>query len=153
MLAHKAEEEGIAVAEIISGKFGHVNYNVIPNVVYTHPEVAWVGQNEKDLSDAGLEFKTGSFPFAASGRALATGESKGFVKVIADKKTDIILGVHAFGPSAADIVQQGVVAMEFKASAEDLGLTIFSHPTVSEALNEAAMEVNEKAIHIGNIKK
>tara|TARA_B100001093_G_scaffold38306_1_gene32780 strand:+ start:337 stop:1755 length:1419 start_codon:yes stop_codon:yes gene_type:complete len=153
MLAHKASEEGIMVVERIAGNQVEMEYAHVPSVIYTHPEVAWVGQNEKDLSDAGLEFKTGSFPFAASGRALATGESKGFVKVIADKKTDTILGVHAFGPSAADIVQQGVVAMEFKASAEDLGLTIFSHPTVSEALHEAAMAVNEKAIHIGNIKK
>ena len=141
------------VVERIAGNQVEMEYAHVPSVIYTHPEVAWVGQNEKDLSDAGLEFKTGSFPFAASGRALATGESTGFVKVIADKKTDTILGVHAFGPSAADIVQQGVVAMEFKASAEDLGLTIFSHPTVSEALHEAAMAVNEKAIHIGNIKK
>ena len=153
MLAHKASEEGIMVVERIAGNQVEMEYAHVPSVIYTHPEVAWVGQNEKDLSDAGLEFKTGSFPFAASGRALATGESTGFVKVIADKKTDTILGVHAFGPSAADIVQQGVVAMEFKASAEDLGLTIFSHPTVSEALHEAAMAVNEKAIHIGNIKK
>ena len=153
MLAHKASEEGIMVVERIAGNQAEMEYEHVPSVIYTHPEVAWVGQNEKDLNDAGIEFKTGSFPFAASGRALATGESTGFVKVIADKKTDAILGVHAFGPSAADIVQQGVVAMEFKASAEDLGLTIFSHPTVSEALHEAAMAVNEKAIHIGNIKK
>ena len=112
-----------------------------------------VGQTEEDLTQANIEFKTGSFPFAASGRALASGESTGFIKVIADKRTDTILGVHAFGPSAADIVQQGVVAMEFGASAEDLGLTIFSHPTVSEALHEAAMAVNGQAIHIGNRKK
>ena len=153
MLAHKASEEGIMVVERIAGKHAEMEYDLVPSVIYTHPEVAWVGQTEEDLSAAGLEFKTGSFPFAASGRALASGESTGFIKVIADKKTDTILGVHAFGPSAADIVQQGVVAMEFGASAEDLGLTIFSHPTVSEALHEAALAVNGQAIHIGNRKK
>ncbi|MDA9268979.1 dihydrolipoyl dehydrogenase [Gammaproteobacteria bacterium] len=153
MLAHKASEEGIMVVERIAGKHAEMHYDLVPSVIYTHPEVAWVGKNEAELSESGIEFKSGSFPFAASGRALATGESIGFVKVIADKKTDTILGVHAFGPSAADIVQQGVVAMEFGASAEDLGLTIFSHPTVSEALHEAAMAVNGNAIHIGNRKK
>ena len=153
MLAHKASEEGIMVVERIAGKHAEMHYDLVPSVIYTHPEVAWVGKNEAELSESGIEFKSGSFSFAASGRALATGESTGFVKVIADKKTDTILGVHAFGPSAADIVQQGVVAMEFGASAEDLGLTIFSHPTVSEALHEAAMAVNGNAIHIGNRKK
>ena len=153
MLAHKASEEGIMVVERIAGKHAELAYDLVPSVIYTHPEVAWVGKNEEDLAESGIEFKTGTFPFAASGRALASGESTGFIKVIADKKTDTILGVHAFGPSAADIVQQGVVAMEFGASAEDLGLTIFSHPTVSEALHEAAMAVNGQAIHIGNRKK
>jgi dihydrolipoamide dehydrogenase len=153
MLAHKASEEGIMVVERIAGKHVEMNYDLVPSVIYTHPEVAWVGRNEAELLEIGAEFKSGSFPFAASSRALASGESTGFVKVIADKKTDTILGVHAFGPSAADIVQQGVVAMEFGASAEDLGLTIFSHPTVSEALHEAAMAVNGNAIHIGNRKK
>ena len=153
MLAHKASEEGIMVVERIAGKHAELAYDLVPSVIYTHPEVAWVGKNEEELAESGIEFKTGSFPFAASGRALASGESTGFIKVIADKKTDTILGVHAFGPSAADIVQQGVVAMEFGASAEDLGLTIFSHPTVSEALHEAAMAVNGQAIHIGNRKK
>ena len=153
MLAHKASEEGVMVVERIAGKHAEMHYDLVPSVIYTHPEVAWVGKNEAELLESGIEFKTGSFPFAASGRALATGESAGFVKVIAHKKTDTILGVHAFGPSAADIVQQGVVAMEFGASAEDLGLTIFSHPTVSEGLHEAAMAVNGNAIHIGNRKK
>ena len=153
MLAHKASEEGIMVVERIAGKHAEMHYDLVPSVIYTHPEVAWVGRNEEELLEAGIEFKSGSFPFAASGRALATGESTGFVKVIAEKKTDTILGVHVFGPAAADIVQQGVVAMEFGASAEDLGLTIFSHPTVSEALHEAALAVNGNAIHIGNRKK
>ena len=153
MLAHKASEEGVMVVERIAGKHAEMHYDLVPSVIYTHPEVAWVGKNEAELSESGIAFKTGSFPFAASGRAIATGESAGFVKVIAHKKTDTILGVHAFGPSAADIVQQGVVAMEFGASAEDIGLTIFSHPTVSEGLHEAAMAVNGNAIHIGNRKK
>ena len=153
MLAHKASEEGIMVVERIAGKHAEMHYDLVPSVIYTHPEVAWVGRNEEELLEAGVEFKSGSFPFAASGRALATGESTGFVKVIAEKKTDTILGVHVFGPAAADIVQQAVVAMEFGASAEDLGLTIFSHPTVSEALHEAALAVNGNAIHIGNRKK
>jgi len=153
MLAHKASEEGIMVVERIAGKNAEINYDLVPSVIYTHPEVAWVGRNEKELSEAGVDFKTGSFPFAANGRALASGEAIGFVKVIADKQTDTVLGVHAFGPSAADIIQQGVVAMEFGASAEDLGVTIFSHPTVSEALHEAALAVNRQAIHIRNKKK
>ena len=152
MLAHKASEEGIMVVERIAGKHVEIKYDLVPFVIYTHPEVAWVGKNEEELSEAEIDFKTGSFPFAASGRALAAGETTGFVKVIADKETDTVLGVHAFGPSAAEIIQQGVVAMEFGASAEDLGLTIFSHPTVSEALHEAALAVNRQAIHIRNKK-
>lgn len=152
MLAHKASEEGIMVVERIAGKHAEIKYDLVPSVIYTHPEVAWVGRNEEELSEAGVDFKTGTFPFAANGRALASGEATGFVKVIADKETDTVLGVHAFGSSAADIIQQGVIAMEFGASAEDLGLTIFSHPTVSEALHEAALAVNRQAIHIGNKK-
>ena len=153
MLAHKASEEGIMVVERIAGKHAEMDYGLVASVIYTYPEVAWVGKNEVELSEADIDFKTGSFPFAANGRALASGESTGFVKVIADKKTDTILGIHAFGPSAADIIQQGIVAMEFGASAEDLGLTIFSHPTVSEALHEAALAVNNQAIHMRNKKK
>ena len=152
MLAHKASEEGVMVVERIAGRDIEIKYDLIPSVIYTHPEVAWVGRNEADLSEAGVEFKTGSFPFGANGRALASGETTGFIKVIADKETDLVLGVHAFGPSAADIVQQGLLAMEFGASAEDLGLSIFSHPSVSEALREAALAVNGQAIHIGNKK-
>ena len=153
MLAHKASEEGVMVVERIAGRDIEIKYDLIPSVIYTHPEVAWVGKNEAELSEAGVEFKTGSFPFAANGRALAAGEVSGFVKVIADKETDLILGVHVFGPFAADIVQQGLLAMDFGASAEDLGLSIFSHPSVSEALREAALAVNGQAIHIGNKKK
>ena len=149
MLAHKGSEEGIVVAERIAGKKAQLNYDLIPSVIYTHPEVAWVGKNEQEAQSIG-EIKTGVFPFAASGRALASDESVGFVKIVADKKTDTILGVHAFGPAAAEIVQQGAIAMEFGSSAEDLGLTVFSHPTVSEALHEAALAVNNEAIHIPN---
>ena len=153
MLAHKGSEEGIMVAERIAGKHATVNYNLVPSVIYTHPEVAWVGKNEEELKAEGIEYKSGSFPFAASGRALATDESVGSVKVLADKVTDTILGIHIFGPSAAELVQQGLIAMEFGSSSEDIGLTMFSHPTVSEALHEAALATNNQAIHIGNRKR
>ena len=150
MLAHKGSEEGIMVAERIAGKHAEMNYDLVPSVIYTHPEIAWVGKNEEELKNDNVEYKVGKFPFAASGRALAVDQSVGFVKLIADAKTDTILGVHVFGPSAAEIVQQALISMEFGASSEDLGLTIFSHPTVSEALHEAALSVSNQAIHIGN---
>ena len=150
MLAHKGSEEGMMVAEIIAGKYAEMNYNLVPSVIYTHPEIAWVGKNEEELKADKLEYKVGKFPFAASGRALAIDQSTGFVKILSDAKTDTILGVHVFGPSAAEIVQQALISMEFGASSEDIGLTIFSHPTVSEALHEAALSVNNQAIHIGN---
>ena len=153
MLAHKGSEEGVMVAERIAGKHTAVNYDLVPSVIYTHPEVAWVGKNEEELKAKGIEYKSGSFPFAASGRALATDESVGSVKVLADKVTDTILGIHIFGPSAAELVQQGLIAMEFGSSSEDIGLTMFSHPTVSEALHEAALAANNHAIHIGNRKR
>lgn len=150
MLAHKASEEGIMVAERIAGNNMDLNYDLIPSVIYTHPEVAWVGRGEEELKKEKIDYITGTFPFAANGRALTSGESNGFVKIISDKGTDKILGVHVFGPSAADIVQQAIIAMNFGSTAEQLGSTIFSHPTVSEALHEAALAVNRKAIHIGN---
>ena len=153
MLAHKGSEEGIMVAERIAGKHTAVNYDLVPSVIYTHPEVAWVGKNEEELKNEGIDYKVGSFPFAASGRALAIDESVGSVKILADKVTDTILGIHVFGPSAAELVQQGLIAMEFGSSSEDIGLTMFSHPTVSEALHEAALAVNVHAIHIGNRKR
>jgi dihydrolipoamide dehydrogenase len=153
MLAHKGSEEGIMVAERIAGKHTAVNYELVPSVIYTHPEVAWVGKNEEELKLEGVEYKSGSFPFAASGRALAADASVGSVKILADKLTDTILGIHVFGPSAAELVQQGLIAMEFGSSSEDIGLTMFSHPTVSEALHEAALAANGHAIHIGNRKK
>ncbi|TWI53495.1 dihydrolipoamide dehydrogenase [Pseudomonas duriflava] len=153
MLAHKASEEGVMVAERIAGHKAQMNYDLIPSVIYTHPEMAWVGKTEQTLKAEGVEIKIGTFPFAASGRAMAANDTAGLVKVIADAKTDRVLGVHIVGPSAADIVQQGAIAMEFGTSAEDLGMMVFSHPTLSEALHEAALAVNGHAIHIANRKK
>ena len=153
MLAHKGSEEGIVVAEIIAGQKAQMNYDLIPSVIYTHPEIAWVGKTEEEVKAEGTEYKVGTFPFAASGRALAANDKDGMVKVIADKATDRILGIHVLGPSAAELVQQGVIAMEFAASSEDLALTIFSHPTLSEALHEAVLAVDGHAIHIANRKR
>ena len=150
MLAHKGSEEGIMVAERIAEKHAEVNYDLVPSVIYSHPEIAWVGKNETELKDENIEYKIGKFPFAASGRALAVDQSTGFVKVLSDVKTDTILGVHVFGPAAAEIVQQALISMEFGASSEDIALTMFSHPTVSEAFHEAALASNNQAIHIGN---
>ncbi|MEZ5492053.1 MAG: dihydrolipoyl dehydrogenase [Gammaproteobacteria bacterium] len=153
MLAHKGMEEGVMVAERLADKKTQVNYDLVPSVIYTHPEVAWVGHNEEQLKAAGTEYNVGSFPFVASGRALAADDSDGMVKILADAKTDRILGAHIVGPSAADLLQQVVIAMEFSASAEDIGLTMFSHPSLSEAVHEAALAANGHAIHIGNRKK
>ena len=153
MLAHKGSEEGIMVAEKIANNHMQVNYDLVPSVIYTHPEIAWVGLNENELKAKGIKFKIGKFPFAASGRALAVDQSEGFVKVLTDIKTDTILGAHVFGPAAAEIVQQALISMEFGSSAEDIGLTMFSHPTVSEAFHEAALASNNQAIHIGNKRK
>lgn len=153
MLAHKASEEGIMVVEIISGHKASLNYDIIPNVIYTHPEIAAVGKTEEQLKAAGIEYKTGVFPFAASGRALAANDSDGMVKMLADARTDRLLGCHIIGPSAADLAQSIVIAMEFSASAEDIGMTVFSHPALCEAVHEAALAVNGHAIHIGNRKK
>ncbi|MEX2132409.1 MAG: dihydrolipoyl dehydrogenase [Pseudohongiellaceae bacterium] len=153
MLAHKGMEEGVMVAERLAGKKTQVNYALVPSVIYTHPEIAWVGKNEEQLKADGIEFNTGTFPFAANGRALAANESEGLVKILADSQSDRVLGCHIIGPSAADLLQQIVIAMEFSASAEDLGLTMFSHPTLSEAVHEAALSANGHAIHIGNRKK
>jgi dihydrolipoamide dehydrogenase len=153
MLAHKASEEGIMVVERIKGHKATMSYDLIPSVIYTHPEVAWVGKTEQTLKAEGVEINVGTFPFAASGRAMAANDTGGFVKVIADAKTDRVLGVHVIGPSAAELVQQGAIGMEFGTSAEDLGMMVFSHPTLSEALHEAALAVNGGAIHIANRKK
>ena len=153
MLAHKASEEGIMVVERIKGHKAQINYDLIPSVIYTHPEIAWVGKTEQVLKAEGVEVNVGTFPFAASGRAMAANDTGGFVKVIADAKTDRVLGVHVIGPSAAELVQQGAIGMEFGTSAEDIGMMVFSHPTLSEALHEAALAVNGHAIHIANKKK
>jgi len=152
MLAHKGSEEGVMVAERIAGRKTQVNYDCIPSIIYTHPEVAAVGRTEQELKADGVPYKSGVFPFAASGRALAANDSEGIVKIIAHAENDRILGCHIVGPSAADLVQQVVIAMEFGGSAEDLALTVFGHPTLSEAVHEAALAVGGHAIHVANRK-
>ncbi|MBA3581654.1 MAG: dihydrolipoyl dehydrogenase [Gammaproteobacteria bacterium] len=147
MLAHKGSEEGVMVAELIAGQHAHVNYNTIPSVVYTHPEISWVGKTEDELKTANIAYNVGSFPFAACGRARASGEVSGLVKILADAKTDRILGVHIFGAHSSELIAQAVIAMEFMGSAEDLALTMFAHPTLSEAVHEAALSVHGRAIH------
>ena len=153
MLAHKGSEEGVMVAERIAGQKTVMNYDIIPNVIYTHPEIASVGKTEEKLKADGEEYNVGVFPFAAIGRALAANEKDGFVKIIAHAKTDRILGCHIVGPSAADLVQQVAIAMEFGSSAEDLGMMVFGHPTLSEAVHEAALAVHGHAIHMTNRKR
>ena len=153
MLAHKGSEEGVMVAERIAGKPAQMNYDVIPSIIYTHPEVAAVGKTEQELKAEGVPYKAGTFPFVANGRALASNDAGGMVKMLAHEETDRILGCHVVGPSAADLVQQVVIAMEFGSSAEDLALTVFGHPTLSEAVHEAALAVDGHAIHIANRKK
>jgi dihydrolipoamide dehydrogenase len=147
MLAHKAEEEGVAVAERIAGQHGHVNFNTIPWVIYTSPEIAWVGQTEQQLKAAGREYKAGSFPFMANGRARALGDTTGMVKMLADAKTDEILGVHIIGPSASELIAEAVVAMEFKASSEDIARICHAHPSLSEATKEAALAVDKRTLN------
>lgn len=148
MLAHKAEDEGVAVAEILSGQAGHVNYDVIPGVVYTNPEVASVGKTEEELKAAGIAYKSGKFPFSANGRARAMLAMDGFVKVLADKTTDRVLGVHIIGAGAGEMIHEAAVLMEFGGSSEDLGRTCHAHPTMSEAVKEAAMSTFSKPIHM-----
>jgi dihydrolipoamide dehydrogenase len=150
MLAHKGTKEGVMVAERIAGQKPLVNYDTVPSVIYTHPEIAWVGKTEQQLKADGDAYNVGSFPFAASGRAMAANDTQGIIKVIADADTDRILGVHILGPQASEIVAQAVIAMEFDASAEDLGLIMFAHPTLSESLHEAALGVAGHAIHMVN---
>jgi dihydrolipoamide dehydrogenase len=146
MLAHKGKEEGLAVADRIAGRYAHVNYEVIPSVIYTAPEIAWVGQTEEQLRSAGTDFKIGLFPFVASGRARAMEAASGFVKILASRATDTILGVHIIGPMAGELIAEATLAMEFQASAEDLQRTIHAHPTLAEALHEAALAVDKRAI-------
>ena len=147
MLAHKAEEEGVAVAERIAGQHGHVNFNTIPWVIYTSPEIAWVGQTEEQLKAAGRAYKAGSFPFMANGRARALGDTTGLVKMLADAATDEILGVHIVGPYASELISEAVVAMEFKASSEDIARICHAHPSLSEATKEAALAVDKRALN------
>lgn len=153
MLAHKGSEEGVMVAERIAGKAAQVNYDCIPSIIYTHPEIAAVGRTEQELTSDGIPYNVGTFPFAASGRALAANDSDGLVKIIAHAETDRILGCHIVGPSAADLTQQVAIAMEFGSSAEDLALMVFGHPTLSEAVHEAALAVHGHAIHVANRKR
>ena len=147
MLAHKAEDEGIAVAENIAGQSGHVNYDIIPGVVYTTPEVASVGKTEEQLKEANIKYKIGKFLFMANSRAKAIDEAEGFVKILADEKTDKVLGAHIIGPHAGELIGEIGVAMEFGASAEDIARTCHAHPTFSEAVKEAALSVDKRAIH------
>ena len=148
MLAHKAEDEGVALAEILAGQAGHVNYDVIPGVVYTSPEVAVVGKSEDDLKAAGIAYNVGKFPFTANGRARAMRHTEGFVKILADAATDRVLGAHIVGFGAGEMIHEVVVLMEFGGSAEDLARTCHAHPTMSEAIKEAAMAVAKRAIHV-----
>jgi dihydrolipoamide dehydrogenase len=147
MLAHKAEEEGVAVAERIAGQHGHVNFNTIPWVIYTSPEIAWVGRTEQQLKADGVAYKAGSFPFLANGRARALGDTSGMVKILADASTDEILGVHIIGPMASELISEAVVAMEFRASAEDIARICHAHPSLSEATKEAALAVDKRALN------
>ena len=147
MLAHKAEEEGVAVAERIAGQHGHVDFNTVPWVIYTSPEIAWVGQTEQQLKTAGHAYRSGTFPFTANGRARALGDTTGLVKVLADAQTDEILGVHIVGPLASELIAEAVVAMEFKASAEDIARICHAHPSLSEATKEAALAVDRRSLN------
>ncbi|MBX9775633.1 MAG: dihydrolipoyl dehydrogenase [Xanthobacteraceae bacterium] len=148
MLAHKAEDEGVAVAEILAGQAGHVNYDVIPNVIYTYPELASVGKSEEELKQAGVAYNAGKFPFTANGRAKANQQTDGFVKILADAKTDRVLGVHILGADAGNMIAEAAVAMEFGAAAEDIARTCHAHPTLPEAVKEAALAVGKRAIHM-----
>ncbi|GHF40140.1 dihydrolipoamide dehydrogenase [Deinococcus metalli] len=148
MLAHKAEEEGVALAELIAGQAGHVNYDVIPWVIYTSPEIAWAGLTEKQAKDRGLTVKTGQFPFSANGRALGHGDPRGFVKVVADAQSDRILGVHMIGSGVSELIGEVVAIMEFGGSAEDLARTVHAHPTLSEVVKEAALATDKRSLHM-----
>jgi dihydrolipoamide dehydrogenase len=148
MLAHKAEDEGIAVAEILAGQAGHVNYDAIPNVVYTYPELASVGKTEEEVSEAGIAFNIGKFPFTANGRAKVNLQTEGFVKIIADARTDRVLGVHILGPDAGDMIAEAALAIEFGAASEDIARTSHPHPTLTEAVREAALAVAKRSINM-----
>ncbi len=147
MLAHKAEEEGVACVEMIATGHGHVDYNAIPSVAYTHPEIAAVGRTEEQLHEEGIQYRKGKFPFIANGRAKALGQTDGFVKMLADAKTDRLLGVHIIGPRAGDLIAEAATAISFHASSEDVARTCHAHPTLPEAMKEAALAVTTGAIH------
>ena len=147
MLAHKAEDEGVVLAEMLAGQSGHIDYNKIPGVVYTWPEVANVGKTEEQLKEEGIEYNSGKFPFMANGRARAMNAIDGFVKILADAKTDRVLGAHIIGPSAGDLIQEVVTVMEFDGTAEDIGRTCHAHPTLPEVVKEAALAVHKRALH------
>jgi dihydrolipoamide dehydrogenase len=147
MLAHKGMEEGVMVAELIAGQAGHCNYDAVPWVIYTHPEIAWVGKTEQQLKSAGVEYRAGQIPFSANGRALGQGETSGFIKMLADAKTDQILGVHVIGTNASELISEAVVAMEFHASSEDIARIVHAHPTLSEVMHEAALSVDKRPLH------
>jgi dihydrolipoamide dehydrogenase len=148
MLAHKAEEEGVAVAERIAGQRPHVDFDTVPWVIYTAPEIAWVGRTEQQLKADGIDYRAGSFPFAANGRARAMGDTSGFVKLLADAATDRILGMHVIGPFASELIAEGVVAMEFGAASEDLARICHAHPSLSEATKEAALAVDGRTLNL-----
>ena len=148
MLAHKAEEEGVILAEMLAGQSGHIDYNLIPGVVYTWPEVANVGKTEAQLKEEGVKYNSGKFPFMANGRARAMNATDGFVKILADAKSDRILGAHIVGPNAGDLIQEVVSVMEFQGTAEDLARTCHAHPTLTEVVKEAALAVGKRALHI-----
>jgi dihydrolipoamide dehydrogenase len=147
MLAHKGSEEGVALAEMLAGQKSHVNYNAVPSVIYTAPEIAWVGQTEEQVKQAGVEYRTGTFPFGANGRAKALEQAVGLVKFVADAKTDRILGVHMIGPYVSELIAEMVLAMEYDASSEDIARTMHAHPSLSEVVHEAALAVDGRPIH------
>jgi dihydrolipoamide dehydrogenase len=148
MLAHKSSEEGVAVAELIVGQESHVNLETVPWVIYTSPEIAWVGRNEQELKEAGVAYRSGMFPFTANGRARSLGETHGFIKILADAGSDRILGVHIIGPFASELIAEATVAMEFGASAEDIARIVHAHPSLSEVMHEAALGVDDRTLHI-----
>jgi dihydrolipoamide dehydrogenase len=148
MLAHKAEDEGVLVAELLAGQKPHIDYNCIPWVIYTDPEIAWVGKNEQQLKAEGIAYQVGQFPFMANGRALGMDRSEGFVKILADAKTDEVLGVHIIGPNASDLIAEAALAMEFKAAAEDIARVCHPHPSLSEVMREAALATDQRALNM-----
>jgi dihydrolipoamide dehydrogenase len=148
MLAHKAEEEGVVAAEVIAGQPSHTHHHTVPSIVYTWPEIAVVGLTERQVKESGREYKTGKFPFSANGRARTAGETTGFIKFVADAKTDEILGCHMIGPTVSELIPEVVLAMEYRGSSEDIGITVHGHPTLSETTKEAALAVLGRAIHI-----